>query len=284
MDHILDSIEQKNNEMLSSKNTNQSLCLCILLWTGCLAATTSAFVSSPSASKIPTTTSSSSSSSALYMNADGANDGSDGSDEYKVTKSMPSTRQAFLASMITSTATLATAGFGFATTGMANAEEESFESIAARAASMATRVQADDDEATNQQAKIDNDPRTAYDFSLPMAGEPVSFAELIRQEFAGDVNVKVADAATAEGSDATAAATAAATAPVANVKRDAKVKAILVVNMKQDDPMARKNIPELISLASKYVMYTISVLFCSVLFLFFVFLILILILHVQHYV
>ena len=261
MDHILDSIEQKNNEMLSSKNTNQSLCLCILLWTGCLAATTSAFVSSPSASKIPTTTSSSSSSSALYMNADGANDGSDGSDEYKVTKSMPSTRQAFLASMITSTATLATAGFGFATTGMANAEEESFESIAARAASMATRVQADDDEATNQQAKIDNDPRTAYDFSLPMAGEPVSFAELIRQEFAGDVNVKVADAATAEGSDATATATA--TAPVANVKRDAKVKAILVVNMKQDDPMARKNIPELISLASKYVMYTISVLFSS---------------------
>lgn len=248
--------------MLSSKNTNQSLCLCILLWTGCLAATTSAFVSSPSASKIPTTTSTS---SALYMNADGANDGSDGSDEYKVTKSMPSTRQAFLASMITSTATLATAGFGFATTGMANAndnaEEESFESIAARAASMATRVQADDDEATNQQAKIDNDPRTAYDFSLPMAGEPVSFAELIRQEFAGDVNVKVADAATAEGSDATATATA--TAPVANVKRDAKVKAILVVNMKQDDPMARKNIPELISLASKYVMYTISVLFSS---------------------
>ena len=200
------------------------------------------------------------------MNADGANDGSDGSDgsdEYKVTKSMPSTRQAFLASMITSTATLATAGFGFATTGMANAEEESFESIAARAASMATRVQADDDEATNQQAKIDNDPRTAYDFSLPMAGEPVSFAELIRQEFAGDVNVKVADAATAEGSDAAAAATATATAPVANVKRDAKVKAILVVNMKQDDPMARKNIPELISLASKYVMYTISVLFSS---------------------
>ena len=201
------------------------------------------------------------------MNADGANDGSDGSDEYKVTKSMPSTRQAFLASMITSTATLATAGFGFATPGMANAndnsEEESFESIAARAASMATRVQADDDEATNQQAKIDNDPRTAYDFSLPMAGEPVSFAELIRQEFAGDVNVKVADAATAEGSEAAAAATATATAPVANVKRDAKVKAILVVNMKQDDPMARKNIPELISLASKYVIYTISVLFSS---------------------
>jgi hypothetical protein len=205
------------------------------------------------------------------MNADDGSDGSDGSDEYKVTKSMPSTRQAFLASMITSTATLATAGFGFATPGMANAnanaEEESFESIAARAASMATRVQADDDEATNQQAKIDNDPRTAYDFSLPMAGEPVSFAELIRQEFAGDVNVKVADAATAEGSDATAAATAAATAPVANVKRDAKVKAILVVNMKQDDPMARKNIPELISLASKYVIYTISVLFCSLPFL-----------------
>jgi hypothetical protein len=29
------------------------------------------------------------------------------------------------------------------------------------------------------------------------------------------------------------------------------VKAILVVNMKQDDPIARKNIPELIELSQK---------------------------------
>ena len=35
----------------------------------------------------------------------------------------------------------------------------------------------------------------------------------------------------------------------------AMVKAILVVNMKQDDLIARKNIPELISLAAKYVGY-----------------------------
>merc|ERR1719162_2749190 len=31
-----------------------------------------------------------------------------------------------------------------------------------------------------------------------------------------------------------------------------KVKAILVVNIKQDDPLARKNIPELISMAAKF--------------------------------
>jgi glutathione peroxidase-family protein len=34
--------------------------------------------------------------------------------------------------------------------------------------------------------------------------------------------------------------------------KDAKVKAIIVVNIKQDDPAARKTIPELISLAAKY--------------------------------
>lgn len=142
---------------------------------------------------------------------------------YKVTLSMPNTRKAFLASII-STAALTT---------MANnamADDEGFESIAARAARIVSLADADEEKKQEQQAKIDADPRTAYDFSLPVSGEAIPFAELINQEFQ-DVEV--------EGEK--------------KFMRDAKVKAILVVNIKQDDPLARKNIPELISLASKYV-------------------------------
>jgi hypothetical protein len=54
------------------------------------------------------------------------------------------------------------------------------------------------------------------DFTVPVAGEIVSFGDLVKQNEA-----------------------------------KTKVKAILVVNIKQDDPIARKNIPEFISLASK---------------------------------
>jgi len=112
------------------------------------------------------------------------------------------------------------------------ADDEGFESIAARAAKIVSLADADEEKKQQQQAKIDSDPRTAYDFSLPVSGEEFTFAELIKQEFQ-DVEVG------AEGEK--------------KFRRDAKVKAILVVNIKQDDPLARKNIPELISLASKYV-------------------------------
>lgn len=112
----------------------------------------------------------------------------------------------------------------------AMADDEGFESIAARAARIVSLADADEEKKQEQQAKIDADPRTAYDFSLPVSGEAIPFAELINQEFQ-DVEV--------EGEK--------------KFMRDAKVKAILVVNIKQDDPLARKNIPELISLASKYV-------------------------------
>jgi hypothetical protein len=141
--------------------------------------------------------------------------------DYKVTNSMPSTRKAFLASVI-STAALTT---------MANnamADDEGFESIAARAARIVSSAAADEEKKQEQQDKIDADPRTAYDFSLPISGEAIPFTEMINQEFQ-DV----------EGEK--------------KFRRNAKVKAILVVNIKQDDPLARKNIPELISLASKYV-------------------------------
>lgn len=96
-----------------------------------------------------------------------------------------------------------------------NEEEESFASIAARAAQLSAEV----GEKTVAATPKSDDPRTAYDFSLPVAGETMQFRDIVRQSFGEDGK--------------------------------AKVKAILVVNMKEDDPVARKDIPELISLASK---------------------------------
>lgn len=137
------------------------------------------------------------------------------------------TRKEFITSIVSS-ATLASTLVAGQSPATAAGEEESFESIAARAASMAVKVEAEEEKKKEIQAKIDADPRTVYDFSLPIAGNAVPFTDLIKQEF---YNVDV------EGST--------------EVKKDVKVKAILVVNIKQDDPIARKNIPELISLATK---------------------------------
>ena len=99
---------------------------------------------------------------------------------------------------------------------------ESFASIAARANKISKEVNAAQPKTLN--SMILPTDKTAFDFSLPVDGEQVPFSTLIRQEFSdGD-----------EGS------------------KTAKVKAVLVVNIKQDDPTARKAIPELISLAAKY--------------------------------
>lgn len=115
-------------------------------------------------------------------------------------------------------------------------EEEGFESLAARAAQMA-KVVPDNQTPSNTNAnkatlgsKPVMDARTMYDFSLPIAGTDVPLMDLIQQEFYENEMV------VGEGGER---------------KRDARVKAILVVNIKQDDPVARKNIPELISLAAK---------------------------------
>mmetsp|Transcript_79037 Transcript_79037/g.228497 ORF Transcript_79037/g.228497 Transcript_79037/m.228497 type:complete len:332 (+) Transcript_79037:58-1053(+) len=106
---------------------------------------------------------------------------------------------------------------GFPTLATAsNEDEESFASIAARAAQLSSEA----GERTVAATPKSDDPRTAYDFSLPVAGETVPFRDIVRQSISEDGR--------------------------------AKVKAILVVNMKEDDPIARKDIPELISLASKY--------------------------------
>lgn len=94
-------------------------------------------------------------------------------------------------------------------------EEESFASIAARAAKLSSDV----GEKTPLAAPKSDDPRTAYDFSLPVAGETVEFRDIVKQVYDDEGR--------------------------------SRVKAILVINMKEDDPIARKDIPELISLATK---------------------------------
>ncbi len=149
-----------------------------------------------------------------------------------ILSSIPSTRQAFLASMVTSTV-------GISTLSAAHAdEEEGFASIAARASQITQAVEAEEakkdeqDEDKAAAAAQNVDPRTVYDFSIPIAGEDIPFKDLIRQEF-----TTIELPGENEGEVIT--------------KSDAKVKAILVVNIKQDDPIARRNIPELISLASK---------------------------------
>jgi glutathione peroxidase-family protein len=108
----------------------------------------------------------------------------------------------------------------------AEESKESFESLAA----LAGRIQRDVD-ATNPvtptQSGVKSD-KTAYDFTLPILGVATSFSDMIRQEYI---------------SEKTLAGT-----PI----KIPKVKAIIVVNIKQDDPVARKTIPELIALAAKY--------------------------------
>lgn len=94
--------------------------------------------------------------------------------------------------------------------------ESSFGAIAARASQISKEL---DKEAVTQAANIRKSEKTAYDFQLPIDQKDVLFQDLINQEFRDEA---------------------------------VKVKAIIVVNIKQDDPVARKTIPELISLATKY--------------------------------
>ena len=140
------------------------------------------------------------------------------------TNDIDRTRKAFLASIVATTTATVSAG-------IANADEE-FESIAARAAKISKIVEAE--EAQKEQEKVTqvSDSRTVYDFTLPVAGVDVPFKDLVKQEFT-----------TSESSGQNEGEV--------STRTDAKVKAILVVNIKQDDPIARRNIPELISLAAK---------------------------------
>mmetsp|Transcript_1051 Transcript_1051/g.2396 ORF Transcript_1051/g.2396 Transcript_1051/m.2396 type:complete len:264 (-) Transcript_1051:169-960(-) len=98
------------------------------------------------------------------------------------------------------------------------AEEESFASIAARASELSS--EAGDRAAVATITNGNGDTRTAYDFEMPVNGKSVPFRDLIRQEV--------------------------------DEEGRARCKVILVSNMKEDDPIARSDIPEFITMAAKY--------------------------------
>jgi glutathione peroxidase-family protein len=113
-------------------------------------------------------------------------------------------------------------------------DDESYASIAERANKMSKEIDAlRPRRSTDSMIRPTN--QTIYDFSLPIGGVATPLAQIIRQEFTD----KRATMVTNEIGE-----------PL--TYKDAKVKAIIVVNIKQDDPAARKTIPELISLAAKY--------------------------------
>jgi len=112
-------------------------------------------------------------------------------------------------------------------------DDESFASIAARANKMSKEIDMTKPLKTSSMILPTN--KTVYDFSLPVAGENMKFEDIVRQKFTSKETEQLKDK---DGRSTT--------------YRDAQIKAILVVNIKQDDVVARKTIPELISLAAKY--------------------------------
>lgn len=106
--------------------------------------------------------------------------------------------------------------------------DDDFANIAARAQRISKQVDSSRPPMTS--STILATDKTAYDFSLPVSNKAVNLKDLVQQNFVelggdDDDSMKV---------------------------RDSKVKAIIVVNIKQDDPVARKDIPELMSLATRY--------------------------------
>jgi glutathione peroxidase-family protein len=124
-----------------------------------------------------------------------------------------------------------------------------FESIAARAAKVSQEVseaeiaqKAVDAEAEERRKelakKIQDDPRTIYDFTLPVKGKEIKVGDIVGQTY----GMKDSGDGWTDG----------AAGGVTDSALGTTVKAILVVNIKQDDPIARKNIPELIALAKRF--------------------------------
>jgi glutathione peroxidase-family protein len=114
-----------------------------------------------------------------------------------------------------------------------------FADIAARAQRLSQQVDATRPATTSSTILATN--KTIYDFTLPVAGSTVPFQTIVRQQ---------PTSSTVEGGEA-----------VGNDNennnkllrfRDGPIKAIIVVNIKQDDPVARKDIPELMAIATKY--------------------------------
>jgi glutathione peroxidase-family protein len=137
-------------------------------------------------------------------------------------------RRSMISSVVSATAMIATNldSQSFAEE-VAATPSEDFESIAARAGRMSREVEALNPSTLSSTRATD---KTIYDFSLPIQGELVPFGTIIRQEYTTEILESLGR-------------------KEINIP---KVKAIVVVNIKQDDPVARKTIPELISLAAKY--------------------------------
>ncbi|KAL7537781.1 hypothetical protein ACHAXR_008057 [Thalassiosira sp. AJA248-18] len=177
------------------------------------------------------------------------------SSETSPTSSSNSNRRAFLTTIAGSTSS-AIIFSGSTLPALAEEEEstsDAFESIAARAARVSQEVKeaetakdAADEESTQRRKelaqRLKDDPRTIYDFMLPVNGHAREVGDLLGQTFDGGSNG--GDGWTDGGEEGTGA--------MDGDKLGTRVKAILVVNMKQDDPLARKNIPELIALVSKF--------------------------------
>jgi hypothetical protein len=130
--------------------------------------------------------------------------------------SSPSPRRSFLASSTTLTLLISTQGL-FAPA--ANADD--FESIAARAAAVSAQIVSEENSAA-EAAQQDEERKSALRRQLSEDTRSIYDFEL-------PVNGKDRSVSDLVG----------------------KAKVVLVVNIKQDDPLARKNIPELIALADR---------------------------------
>jgi glutathione peroxidase-family protein len=191
-----------------------SLPILSLIWASQLVAMSSAFVL-PGGTTTTVTSPSDGSSSRFLSSSSSSENNNDAS--------TPPSRRSFVASLVIPTVGGFLGGVMGSPSQAANAAEdanESFASIAERTNKMSKNVGS----VSAPAPKMRTSDKTAYDFTFPVAGTAIPFADLIQQQPASDD-------------------------PESKSK---KVKAILVVNIKQDDPIARKTIPELISLATKY--------------------------------
>lgn len=97
-----------------------------------------------------------------------------------------------------------------------------FESIAERASQLSPKATVSTDQmkqfSQNTEETMAQNKKSIYDFEVPVSGKLVPVRDLVTREINGEMK---------------------------------QPKAILVVNIKQDDPIARKNMPQLISLGSR---------------------------------
>jgi hypothetical protein len=113
-------------------------------------------------------------------------------------------------------------GPGMAHCAETGGDDESFASIAERANRMSKEIDAvRPRRSTDSMIRPTN--QTMYDFTLPIEGVATPLAQIVRQEF---MNKRATTVTNDQGEALT--------------YKDAKVKAIIVVNIKQDDPVARK--------------------------------------------